>query len=453
MKVTCKTIKLSKEVNRYTKYIVYFPGNCENIGNHYSDDRNWCDENTVVDLCNYPYHSEWHNPGVLASSKRRLILNNIIALATFSSIGLAIYCVKAPLALAIPIFIVLGIAFLVTALLINNVAIRSNAKFYTRGEDSVAVGVKRVLNLLEKGVHPDSIMLRGYSIGGGVAASVYEKFASKGIYLRCQISASFSSIADVIVPIDDSKKESWRRKLVKYILKIGHWDVETYKIINSITPYTMFFNNEGDQVIKEKAQLVTKVKEMEKNNKNKNEQAMQDKIFEILFKKHTMLKPTSTTEEDTHCFPIHWLESAEFSDISGKDLCRLFTYLPYHIDVLRSRVGKRFSKDENYCSSNTNDENGVKMVKAVDGLLGALDDQELGKLKDLLNGLKGEIFLNKNQGYSKENFKTKLEELGKWVKKCDILFVDLDNSKNPDNSLRTRSSNPCAQLLSRNIFA
>ncbi|MDD9331523.1 MAG: hypothetical protein PV340_02605 [Wolbachia sp.] len=69
--------------------------------------------------------------------------------------------------------------------------------------------MKRVLDLLEEVVHPDNIILRGNSISGGVAAEIYKKFENEVIYLRCQVSTSFSLIADVFILVGENKNESW----------------------------------------------------------------------------------------------------------------------------------------------------------------------------------------------------------------------------------------------------
>ncbi|APR98392.1 hypothetical protein [Wolbachia endosymbiont of Folsomia candida] len=450
MQVTHKTIIQSKEVNKNTKYIIYFPGNAEDVGQHSFQDWSWCDKNTVIDLCNYPYHSEWHNPNILGRSKSKSIAYHIITLLPFIAAIAALYFLT-PLAAAIPVSILLGVTFLVTTLLVNNVMIRSNAKFYTRGEDSVAVGVKRVLDLLEKGVDPDNIILKGQSIGGGVAAEVYKKFESKGIYLRCQISTSFSSIADVFMPVGNNGNKEDQR-LIKRILKIGHWDIETYKTINSITPYTMFFNNEDDQVIKKNAQLATKIREMEKNGEKKSSQATEDKIFEILFKKHTILKPNSTgrrlmeeVNNNTHNFPLHLLESAESSYISARELHYLFTYLPYHMDVLHTEVNS-FIENGSYGDYGT-DNDKQRIVEVLWDIFNILDREELNELKGLLDNLdKKASCLTKNQNY-RETSKNGTEKLKEWVERYNISFVDLDKPKTPGGFLIMHTSSSCARLL------
>ncbi|WP_353273599.1 leucine-rich repeat domain-containing protein [Wolbachia endosymbiont (group A) of Agelastica alni] len=416
MKVTHTTIKLCKEINKDTKYIIYFPGNCEDVDKHTEADWGWCDKNTVVDLCNYPYHSEWHNPSVLGYSKLRYAIYNITALIAFTSVIATLYLFASP-ALAILASIALSIGLLATMLFINSTPIRSNVKFYTRGEDSVAVGIKRVLDLLEKGVHPDDIILRGFSIGGGVTAEVYKKFKSEGIHLRCQILNSFSSIKDVLIG-----KESRLGKLIAPLLKIVHWNMETYKTIDSITPYTMFFNSENDQVMKG-AQLAVKVRDTEKEKSNQTT----DKIFELLFKKHTVLEPNdigkSQLEDygnNTHSFPMSWLRSKESYNIDAEGLQYLFTYLPYHVDVLRSEVENSSVEKKEY----TNQKKQLSSIlrKVLEG-----SADEVKELQTLLSKLSQDKCLDKNSGYRKENFEEKFRKLNKWIEKHNISFVDLDD--------------------------
>lgn len=422
MKVTRSVIRICDEVNHNTKYIVYFPGNAEDVNRHTDADWGWCDKNTFVDLCNYPHHSEWHNPNVLGYSKFRYTVYNAIALIAFIPVIATLYLFT-PLALAISA----SVGLLVTMLFINSTIVRSNVKFYTRGEDSVAVGVKRVLDLLDKGVHPDNIILQGFSIGGGVAAEVYKRFKSERVHLRCQILNSFSSIRDLLIdtPVGEDGRKPWiiklvarLGKLVAPLLKIVHWDIETYKIIDSITPYTVFFNTEGDQIIAENVQLSTKVRSVKKSNKTT------DKIFELLFKKHTILttKFDVSLYRNTHCVGMSRLQSKESHDIGAEGLQYLFTYLPYHMDVLRSEVENLSANNEKIKYANQTKNNLAQILRKV--LEGSADEvKELQELLDNLQMDEGKC-LDKNTDYRKE----RLQKLNSWVKKYNVSFVDLDDS-------------------------
>ncbi|MDD9331524.1 MAG: hypothetical protein PV340_02610 [Wolbachia sp.] len=57
---------------------------------------------------------------------------------------------------------------------------------------------------------------------------------------------------------------------MRFILRIWYWNIETYKTIKSITPCVMFFNNKGNKVLEEEAQLVTKIREIEQSDKKKS---------------------------------------------------------------------------------------------------------------------------------------------------------------------------------------
>ncbi|APR98391.1 hypothetical protein [Wolbachia endosymbiont of Folsomia candida] len=464
MKVTSKTITRCKKANKDTKYIIYFNGCDADVDYHSSSDWDWCDENTVVDLCNYPYHSEWHNQDVLGFSKVNLLYYKIGIFLGAVLFNIPIIALVPNPIIFIPILVISTLIALgvIVALhkaenyinnnpdkridKINNMKLAdivSNVRFYTRSADSVAVGVKRVLDLLEKGVHPDNIILNGFSIGGGIDARVHKIFKDQGIHLRCQINSSFSSASNAITSI--LRNIHHKNNLIKYgskfllliqgiLIRIFNWNIETYKTINSITPYTMFFNNEGDEIIREDAQLVTKVREMEQNCKKKSSQATEDKIFAILFKKHTMLKSYGEGG-NTHCNPPRTLRSTD-SDINAEDLHYLFTYMPYNVDVLHSRINNLPN-----CSGNE------RMTKAIDSLLGTLDDQERNDLKSLLGELKEKSCLTKNQNYSLETYRKGIEKLKKWVEGYNISFVDLANPKTPNRSLIMHTSNPCVQLL------
>ncbi|WP_395462685.1 hypothetical protein [Wolbachia endosymbiont of Cantharis cryptica] len=108
--------------------------------------------------------------------------------------------------------------------------------------------------------------------------------------------------------------------IFKLVLKIFgcHW--KTHKIVNSITPYTMYFNREGDKTIKQPAQLATKIEKIEKSGRGKDYQ--KKKVFEgfeeyeEFLKQHTILRKNNEcidprkANKGIHGLPIKCLESS-----------------------------------------------------------------------------------------------------------------------------------------------
>jgi len=54
-----------------------------------------------------------------------------------------------------------------------------------------------VTDLLEKGIHPDDIILMGNSLGGGIAAEVLKKFEEENIFFTLIHSNSYDSWINV----------------------------------------------------------------------------------------------------------------------------------------------------------------------------------------------------------------------------------------------------------------
>ncbi|WP_353276900.1 hypothetical protein [Wolbachia endosymbiont (group B) of Villa cingulata] len=147
----------------------------------------------------------------------------------------------------------------------NNSLIRSNR---------VKSGVAVVTNLLEKGIKPDDIILFGDCLGGHVAAEVHKNFKYKDIHLRCIVSNAASSLKQASLYYFGfiAKLKIFLAPIIKLVLKIlgCHW--KTYKIVNSITPYTMYFNREGDKTIKQPAQLATEIEKIDQSGRRKDYQ-------------------------------------------------------------------------------------------------------------------------------------------------------------------------------------
>uniref|UniRef100_A0A1A9VJX0 Uncharacterized protein n=1 Tax=Glossina austeni TaxID=7395 RepID=A0A1A9VJX0_GLOAU len=207
----------------------------------------------------------------------------------------------------------------------NNSLIRSNR---------VKSGIAVVTNLLEKGIKPDDIILFGDCLGGHVAAEVHKNFKDKDIHLRCIISNAASSLKQASLYYFGfiAKLKIFLAPIIKLVLKIFgcHW--KTHKIVNSITPYTMYFNREGDKTIKQPTQLATKIEKIEKNGRRKDYQKKEVfkdfEEYEEFFKQYTILRRNDEcidpkkADKDVHKLPITCLKSSNKTDYTFPELIK-----------------------------------------------------------------------------------------------------------------------------------
>ncbi|WP_143688856.1 alpha/beta hydrolase family protein [Wolbachia endosymbiont of Laodelphax striatellus] len=203
----------------------------------------------------------------------------------------------------------------------------------------VKSGIAVVTNLLEKGIKPDDIILFGDCLGGHVAAEVHKNFKYKDIHLRCIVSNAASSLKQASLYYFGfiAKLKIFLAPIIKLVLKIFgcHW--KTYKIVNSITPYTMYFNREGDKTIKQPVQLATKIEKIEQSGRRKDYQKKEIfedfEEYEGFFKQHTTLRKndkcidSKKADKDIHKLPITCLKSSNKTDYTFPELISLYIYI------------------------------------------------------------------------------------------------------------------------------
>ncbi|MGL9718867.1 MAG: alpha/beta hydrolase family protein [Wolbachia sp.] len=249
----------------------------------------------------------------------------------------------------------------------NSSLIRSNR---------VKSGIAVATNLLEKGIRPDDIILFGDCLGGHVAAEVHKNFKDNNIHLKCIVSNAASSLKQASIYYFGfiAKLKIFLAPIIKLVLKIFgcHW--KTHKIVNSITPYTMYFNREGDETIKQSAQLATKIEKIEKNGRGKDYQKKE--VFEgfeedeNFFKQHTMLRKNSEcidpekADKDVHVLPITCLKSSDEMGYTFPELINLYIqitdgYFAKHGSLNNEKKVEEFKesglyKDFSSCASSKN---------------------------------------------------------------------------------------------------
>ncbi len=237
----------------------------------------------------------------------------------------------------------------------------------------VKSGIAVVTNLLEKGIKPDDIILFGDCLGGHVAAEVHKNFKDRDIHLRCIVSNAAGSLkqASLYYFWFIAKLKIFLAPIIKLVLKIFgcHW--KTHKIVNAITPYTMYFNREGDKTIKQPAQLATKIERIEQNGRDQKKEAFEDfEECEEFFKQHTILRRNDEcidpkkADKDVHKLPITCLKSSNEAGYTFPELISLYIqktdeYFSKHGSlndekkVEKSRKSK-FYEDFSGCTSSEN---------------------------------------------------------------------------------------------------
>jgi hypothetical protein len=133
-------------------------------------------------------------------------------------------------------------------------------------EDLVNDGMAMVSNLIQKGVKPDEIILKGNCLGSAVAEAVARKAKEElGVEIRQINSNSFKSIKSVICntyPI-----LQYIEKFIAKILAYTGWEIKPGKNLETTSPYKCYMHRPGDKTIAEPAKMHTKLEKYNKENK------------------------------------------------------------------------------------------------------------------------------------------------------------------------------------------
>lgn len=101
----------------------------------------------------------------------------------------------------------------------------------TSSNDLVIDGIAVVQRLLDQGVDPAKIILKGLSLGGGIATLVAKHFHDLGIQVNLFNDRSFSSISNVVVGHARSGGRSFLGWLVKPFIMLGialvKWEISS----------------------------------------------------------------------------------------------------------------------------------------------------------------------------------------------------------------------------------
>ena len=117
--------------------------------------------------------------------------------------------------------------------------------------DLINSGVAFVNNLLEKGIHPDDIILQGNCFGGVIGEKVKDYFKENSIKLRSINSNSFLSFESAVNDHFDSHPILKPfRKLTNLLLRFTGWDLDVSQSVKRQDPYLFIMNRLGDQTLK-----------------------------------------------------------------------------------------------------------------------------------------------------------------------------------------------------------
>lgn len=146
------------------------------------------------------------------------------------------------------------------SILFNPPGVGKSAGSVSSQEDLVDAGLKQVNVLLENGVKPEQIILKGYSLGGAVATLVAAKLKDEGKDVYLFNDRSFSSLKNVV--------KSWVQKLhlpistnfVKGVLTRFEWKMDVQDSWNKIDQdKKSLLYADNDSIITDKGGLYRKI--------------------------------------------------------------------------------------------------------------------------------------------------------------------------------------------------
>ena len=126
--------------------------------------------------------------------------------------------------------------------------------------DAVNSGVAQVNALLEKGINPDDIILKGNCFGASIASEVQHVASVNGIQIRNINSNSYRNFKTVISEALPKKIS----KLVNVFLKLldyTGWNAKTEETTLVQTPYTCVIHRENDKTLRGSSKLQTSIEE------------------------------------------------------------------------------------------------------------------------------------------------------------------------------------------------
>ena len=202
-------------------------------------------------------------------------------------------------------------------------------------KDLVNAGIAQINKLLEKGVHPDKIILQGNCMGAAVAEEVNDHFKKNlGIEFRRINSNSFKSMNALLTYLYPAL--SFIKDKVKKLLEYTGWQSTPGKLFNETDPYKAYMSRQNDETIKPDAKMRKKIEKMQKKQKEANsEPKPYDTPREWLDQHSEMVLDIAKFSKDKNTNP-HELDLYKLK--SAKDNTTAFDFINYYIEASNQYV-------------------------------------------------------------------------------------------------------------------
>ncbi|WED44169.1 Dot/Icm T4SS effector alpha/beta hydrolase [Legionella cardiaca] len=291
--------------------------------------------------------------------------------------------------------------------------------------DLVNSGIAMVNKLLEKGVHPDDIILQGNCLGAAVAEAVAAQFRAQNIQLRVINSNSFKSIKSVIV---EKFHLSLIKNLVEKLLSYTGWLITPSKLRGEEhhSPYHLVLSRSGDKTIPARSQMASSTKKhtTEESFDTYNDDFQQKLAPHLEMKYENDLLPKEQRDaydqlqkvlggqiiKDPHLAPQHTMYSATDNNVSFYTVVN--TYL---------QVSEKYIAAHRQIISEGDIPRAPFILTAQDQPTHYIEEQKLLSIANILEAL--------NEEYYEEEPEKKLERLedtmGSFIKNSFKLYQQI----------------------------
>lgn len=146
----------------------------------------------------------------------------------------------------------------ITAHLFNLPGMRSSTGRMSCLDDGTNAVIAQVKRLIEEGVEPHNIILKGNCLGAWIAGSAQDELSKQGIMVRGVRSNTFSTLEDVVVAHTPSVFVPVVKTFSSLMKTLGwSYDASEVNLVNG--PFVLMVNREGDRVIPKQALLSAQV--------------------------------------------------------------------------------------------------------------------------------------------------------------------------------------------------
>lgn len=144
----------------------------------------------------------------------------------------------------------------------------------TCSQDLILDGEAMVQYLLSKGVEPQNILLRGWSLGGAVATAVAAQHQEEGKEMNLCVDRSFSTIGDVA--------RGWVGSVLGFaadkLSSAANWGFDSVRDFQKVKGYKFIIQARHDKVIRYSASLYKRLKEANMSPEDLQRKQMRQKL-------------------------------------------------------------------------------------------------------------------------------------------------------------------------------